>query len=296
MKNTILSTLLTQPWMIDLGYAMDAGNMVHQLIDPDHRKYTPRGEYGIQRIGLSMPGDDDDSFSSGKSEAIEENTIIAVIPLHGVMLKYGTLCTYGTAEIASFMLAAAADPRVGGLLIDCDTPGGEVASIPPLLEAMQEISKPKLFLSNICCSAGYYASLGSDYHMASNDLSALFGSIGVMMGFADIKPYWEKMGVVFHNIKPPESEDKNKAFELALEKKYELIIDEMLSPLAIRFQSDVRKFRPTLKEEPGVLTGKTFFATQAIEHGLIDAIGTRRDAINKLSMMIATKDFVTNNQ
>jgi protease IV len=96
-----------------------------------------------------------------------------------------------------------------------------------------------------------------------------------MISFADMKPYYEKQGVVFHTIYAPESTHKNKAFELALEGKYDLIKAELLSPLARKFQEAVTQQRPNLDTKvEGIIAGKMFFAQDALKHGMVDGIGT----------------------
>jgi len=303
MKITVLSSLLREPFMIDLGHALDSGPLIGQLLDPDVRKFAPREEYVRHYVRLSTDEPEDDDYSqdpgSNTPPDEEETGIIAVVPLHGTMLKYGTMCSYGTTEIAAYLRQVMSDERVTGILLDVDTPGGAVNSIPPVIEVLGTKTKPVLAYCDTCCSAGLFASLYCDEIWAGNDISALIGSVGVQMSFADMKPYWEKQNVVFHTIRPPESEDKNKAFELALEGKYDQIIEEMLSPMARRFQQEVRDHRPKLKEEPGVLTGKTYNARRALELGLIDAIGTRKEAIariNELTTRYEVKRFVSANQ
>ena len=67
--------------------------------------------------------------------------------------------------------------------------------------------------------------------------------------------------------------------------KYDMIKEEHLSPIAIKFQEAVRAACPNLKEEVGVLTGKTFNAEKALEYGMIDAIGSMDQAIQRLHIM-----------
>jgi protease-4 len=93
------------------------------------------------------------------------------------------------------------------------------------------------------------------------------------------------MGIKFHDIYADQSGDKNKIYKLALEGKYDAIKQEHLNPIAIKFQEAVKANRPNLKEEPGVLTGKTFPADKAVEYGMIDSIGSMREAITMLQMM-----------
>jgi len=53
----------------------------------------------------------------------------------------------------------------------------------------------------------------------------------------------------------------------------------------------VKDSRPNLKEEVGVLTGKTFGAEKSIEFGLIDSIGNIDSTINLLHIMSETKHY-----
>lgn len=64
-------------------------------------------------------------------------------------------------------------------------------------------------------------------------MSSAFGSIGVMCSFSDLKPFYEKMGVKFHEIYADQSENKNEAFRLALEGDYTKIRQESLNPMAL---------------------------------------------------------------
>jgi len=138
----------------------------------------------------------------------------------------------------------------------------------------------------MCCSAHLYAAVSCfDHLMAANNISATIGSIGVVLSFVDNRTYLEKLGYKFHEIYPEESANKNEAFKLAMEGKYDMIKEEMLSPMARKFQNDVRAARPNLKEAPGVLTGKTFGADKALEVGLIDSIGSFKQAMSMALMM-----------
>jgi protease-4 len=141
-------------------------------------------------------------------------------------------------------------------------------------------------IADECASLHYWAMCAiADYKMADNNVSAAFGSVGVVASFADNRKYLESLGYVFHDIYPKESLHKNQAVQLALQGKYEMITEDHLSPLAIKFQNAVRAACPNLKEEIGVLTGKTFGADLALEYGMIDAIGSLDQAMNKLHIM-----------
>lgn len=219
------------------------------------------------------------------------NNSVAVVEVIGAFTKYGSYCDYGAEEIAAYMKMALANPKVVGAVLLGDSGGGAVNAIAPYTDVLNARTKPVVALCDTCASAMYYVASHADHIMASNNISAAFGSIGVMISLADIRPKLEKEGVVFHTAYAPESTHKNEAFELFLQGEYDLIKTEMLSPLAQNFQNAVKKQRGSkLKaNETGVLTGKMFFANDAIAVGLADSIGDMQAAQEKVRELASDK-------
>jgi len=208
----------------------------------------------------------------------------------GPLMKYSDLCTVGADKLTNDIEMMMSFPNVKGIVLNVDGPGGGVSAVSEFERLAANKTKPIVALVDMCASAHYWAScLVADHIMASNSISACVGSIGVMMSFADNQKYLEEKGIVFHEIYAPQSEHKNLAFKLAREGKYEMIKEEYLSPTAKRFQADVRAARPNLKEEVGVLTGKTFGAEEAKEYGMIDSVGSLKKAIDMVMMLSELK-------
>ncbi|MFA9191123.1 S49 family peptidase [Flavobacterium sp. FZUC8N2.13] len=217
---------------------------------------------------------------------------VAVIDMVGPIMKYGGMCSYGAEEIAMAMYAADRNPNIMGIVFNEDGPGGGVNAIGPFIQFGKDKTKPVVAIADQCASLHYWAMCAvADHKMANNNVSAAFGSVGIVASFADNREYLENLGYKFHDIYPPESEHKNLAVKLALEGKYEMITEEHLSPLAIKFQGGVRAACPNLKEEVGVLTGKTFGADDALKYGMIDSIGSLDQAINRLHIMSELKSL-----
>lgn len=207
---------------------------------------------------------------------------IAVVDMIGAIVKYGDWCTYGADEIVAALFEADRNPNIAGIVLNVDGPGGSVSAIAPFKDFGMRKTKPVVGLYDQCCSAHLYSMLVcADYVMASNDISAQIGSVGVVLSWRDNKKYLESLGYEFHEVYPDESETKNQAFRLAMEGKYDMIKQEMLSPMAINFQNAVKAARPNLDlREPGLLTGKTFFTDKAIGLKLVDGMGSLKDAMN----------------
>ncbi|WP_343206231.1 S49 family peptidase [Bacteroides sp. An19] len=235
-----------------------------------------------------------DSFA----DAPEGST--AVIPLRGTMLKYGTMCSYGTTEIASVIREAAASKNISSIVLDIDSGGGSVDAIAPLADAIrqaQSARKAVVASCSLCASAAYYVASYCNEILADNDIDAEFGSIGVMMSFADYAKYYENEGIKVHTIYSNLSDYKNAPFEAAKKGEYAKIRDEELDPLARDFQENVKRNRGArLKADTeGVLRGRMFYARDAVRTGLADAVGTLAQAAERsreLSAQMCIDDYM----
>ena len=287
--STLYYTILNKPFFIDLR-RIDAQAV---LID----KFLSRDIADMSGVRLS---DSKPLMKAGKySDAPEES--VAVITLKGDMLKDGTMCSYGTEEIAAAMREAASSPKIIGVRLDMDSGGGAVDAIAPMLDAIsfsQSQKKPVVACCDLCASACYYVACHCNKIIADNDISAEFGSIGVMMQFPDYAKYYEQKGIKVHTIYSDLSTHKNAPFEAALKGEYKSIKEEMLNPLAREFQQAVKSHRPNLDDKvDGILNGRMFFAKDALKYGLIDAIGNRDAAteeVRRLAASMSLKEYAAN--
>ncbi len=283
----ILSEILRGQWAIEPQTALSHSSLVASLISGKSENFQPRSEF-LHLVSAGSGIVTSDNYKDAPAGSV------AIIPLKGTMMKYGTMCSYGTEEIASQFAAALSSKKIAAIVMDIDSGGGAVNAIAPLANLLSSKSKPVVALCDTAASAAYYVASASDHIMADNNLSAGFGSIGVVTSFVDMQPFWEMQGVKFHTIYAKESKDKNLAFEKALKGDYEMMQDEILSPLAIKFQNHVKQSRGAkLKiETPGLLTGKMFFGEDSLESGLIDSIGNMQKAIEKALLLADVKKFM----
>jgi protease-4 len=215
------------------------------------------------------------------------------------MYKYSSWYNYGMIDIADIIKAASASENVSAIVLDIDSGGGSTAAIPPLQEAIALAkARGKIIVAHgdTTCSAAYWIASLCDYVFVNNVLTSTWGSIGVMMSFADYEPYFEKLGVVFHTIYADESEDKNKIFTEALKKNYKPIKADVLSPLAKAFQSEIKQNRGAklVLDTKGILSGKTYTGITVVNIGLADEIGTLTDAIKYAANLAIAKNFENN--
>lgn len=221
---------------------------------------------------------------------------VAVVNMIGPIIKYGDYCTFGANEIVAELRKLDADSNIKSIIVYMDGPGGSVSAVSPFLDFGNERNrnKPLGIVYETCASAHLYIAYGMrpDFVWASNNISSVIGSLGVVFSFMDNSKYMKDNGFKLVEIYADESKDKNLPFRLAAEGKYDLIKSEMLSPLAIQFQEDVVRLNPGLKKEvPGVITGATYYAAQAIEYGFATRVGNLNQAIEYIQVLSETNHY-----
>ena len=299
--STLYYTILNKPFFIDVRRIDAQAVLIDKFLEHDIEGFsgkklsdtTPIGRAFIALRHASDPG----ATASGDFTKAPEGSV-AVIPLKGDMMKEGTMCSYGTEELAAVVREAADAENIIGIRLDIDSGGGAVDAIPPMLDAIaycQSKGKPVVAACDLCASAAYYVASHCDSIVAVNDISAEFGSIGVMMQFPDYAKYYEQKGIKIHTIYSDLSDYKNAPFEAARKGDYKAIKQEMLDPLARQFQEAVKSHRKNLKQDiDGIVAGRMFYARQALEYGLIDQIGTTESAtelVRKLSAKAALEHY-----
>lgn len=287
--NPLLSELTRGVWAMSFEGLQTWGPIANKIINGEKVNLNGNEEDTEPKSLVSFYNESGKRIMTDENGNVPKGTV-AVVDMIGAIIKYGDWCTYGADEIVAVLEANDSNPNIVAQILNIDGPGGAVSAIAPFVEFGRTKTKPVVGLLDMCCSAHLYAAVSCcDHLMAANNISATIGSIGVVLSFVDNRPVLEKMGYKLHEIYPEESENKNEAFRLALNGEYDKIKEEMLSPMAKKFQNDVRAARPNLKEEPGVLTGKTFGADKALEVGLIDSIGSFKQAMQLALMMAEMK-------
>ena len=180
-----------------------------------------------------------------------------------------------------------------------DSPGGQVTGTDLLADAIKNSTTPIVaYIEGMAASAAYWIISGASKIIASSDLDRI-GSIGTMLMVEDLQPSMEALGVKFHEVYATLSVDKNKDINEVLDGNYEPYQKNVLDVINSKFLTSVKTNRPAVDDS--TLTGKIYFAPQAIALGLIDEIGSLDYAISISSDLSPvpielSKENETNNQ
>lgn len=298
MSIHLISAILRQPWYIEPDFVQTHAPLIAQFIQ---RGYVPvPGELKeelskkpyIIRAAVAGSGsaavaaaEITGSMRRGYDYNDAPTGSKAVIPVKGVLLKedQDDGCGYfvaGTQTIARRIREADQHRNIDGIILNIDTPGGSVAGIQALADTIKNTQKPIIaFVDGMAASAGYFAASAADYIVLENE-SISAGCIGTMISIIDTQPYFEALGVRFHDIVSNLSPDKNADYYKALEGDYDPIKENTLDPLAKQFHDYVMAARPNI--DKSALTGKLYFAADALKLNLADEIGSLERAVQKL--------------
>lgn len=128
-------TLLSKKFFVDLRQVDSLSMLLTKYLEHDVTDFTAEIYSEEHPLGVTMV--DAMTQMQGSSSSQGDTKKIAIIPLHGSMIKYGTACSYGADEIAEAIDNAANDSQVAGLVLDIDSGGGAVDAIAPLVDAIR---------------------------------------------------------------------------------------------------------------------------------------------------------------
>lgn len=286
----LIQSILQSKWAIDPGYAFTQGPVIANLLnhhidferqEPDKMTaFAVAPSAGVRTAKYSYW----DGFDRAPAGSV------AIVRLKGVLLKDDQYCgPAGTATIGEVIKAAGEHENIAAIVLHIDSPGGTVDGTEALGNIVKAVEKPVVtFVDGLMASAAFWVGSYADEIFASTDTDEI-GSVGVMLSFMDVQPYWESLGIVFRTMKASTSPDKNQIWEDIRQGKKEavdLFIKEVLDPLDEKFMGIIRENLPEIEDQH--LTGKVFFARD-IMNIVVDRIGTLDDAVNRAAELANQK-------
>ncbi|WP_035384493.1 S49 family peptidase [Ferriphaselus sp. R-1] len=216
---------------------------------------------------------------------------IAVLPLYGVVTQRGNMVddvsgpgSVSTQLFATALRDAIADPAVGSILIDIDSPGGSVYGVAELADeiAAARSQKPVVAIANsLAASAAYW--IGAQATELYVTPGGEVGSIGVWQAHFD---YSEAMAA--EGVKPT----LISAGKFKVEgNPYAPLDDEARSFLQSRTDDYYAAFTKAVAKGRGVAIsqvregmgqGRVLGADAALAENMVDGISTFSDAIRKM--------------
>ena len=214
---------------------------------------------------------------------------VAVLQLYGIIAPRASLLaetSTGGTGLDAFMgafRAAMADPEIGSIVMDIDSPGGQVDGVP---EAAAEIraardSKPIIAVANAtAASAALY--IGAQASELVSTPSGWVGSIGVRSAHEDMSGFYEQKGIKVTQVTSGKYKGEGSPYE-PLSDETRAYMQTITDGYYAMFLADMAEGRnvpiETVRSDFG--EGRMLLAKDAKRVGLIDRIDTLDGVIRR---------------
>lgn len=227
----------------------------------------------------------------------------AIIRVRGVISESSESNAFSTTQNASSIarkIRTLADKKeVKALLLDINSPGGTVAAVQDIYNALNYFrsqNKPVVALMrDVAASGGFYIAMAADKVVAQP--GTMTGSIGVILQTTNAQELLRKIGVDMGAIKSGQNKDIGAIYkELTEEQK--ILLQEMIDETYQQFFEAVRQGRPNMDVNTlrVYADGRIFTGAKALTLGLIDGLGGEEKAKEYLSELTGIKDIKFLNQ
>ena len=202
---------------------------------------------------------------------------VAIIPIHGLLTKRNELFSSlmgitSYDDIFSAISKAIEDEKVERILLDIDSPGGEVGGLFDLVDFIYDIRecKPIFSVANDCACSAAYAIASATSHIFINRTSCV-GSVGVIATHLDVSEADKKAGLKYTTIFAGEKKNDLSPHE-PLKKSAISDLQEEVNRLNDIFVNTVARNRYLSEEDVRKMQAATYFGQNAITAGLADEL------------------------
>ncbi|MEG1895309.1 MAG: signal peptide peptidase SppA [Oscillospiraceae bacterium] len=223
---------------------------------------------------------------------------------YAIIKIYGTIQdnTTGTARqgydhnaLIEYIDELIEDEGNKGILLDVDSPGGTVYHSDEmylkLMEYKEKTQRPiHAYFRSVAASGGYYIAGGTADYVSANR-NCWTGSIGVIITATNLKGLYDKLGIQEVLITSGANKGMgSQGSQLTDEQRaiYQGLVDESYNT----FVDIVAKARNLpIEKVKTIADGRVYTATQAVENGLVDAVGTYQEAQDKMKELTGVEGY-----
>ena len=210
---------------------------------------------------------------------------IALITMRGLISSSipGNVGDSMVDDLRAALRQARDDDRVKAIVLEIDSPGGEVTAADQIYTAVANARAKKpvvVYMDSLAASGGYYVSCGAKYVMANE--TTITGSIGVIIQTLNYQHLFDKVGLASVVFKSGKFKDiLNGARPMTPEEQ--ALIQDFVMKTYDKFLGVVAKERnlPADSLRNGIADGRILSGREALNNKLIDGLGQIEDAFNK---------------
>ena len=195
--------------------------------------------------------------------------------------------TPGADKIVDLIENADDDDNAEALLLRLNTPGGAVVPSDDIRLAAKRFDGPTIaYATDVCASGGYWIASGCDELWARE--GSIVGSIGVRGSRFTATGLLDKLGVDYEQFTAGEFKEAGVPFA-DMDDEERAYIQGLIDDHYDTFVETVAEAREMDPEFVRSTEAKVYLGEQALELGLVDDIGTREDAEDRVEELLGTE-------
>ena len=210
---------------------------------------------------------------------------IAVITMRGLISSSlpGNVTDSMVDDMRAALEQARDDSRVKAIVLQIDSPGGEVTASDEIYNAVLKARAKKpvvIYMESLAASGGYYVSCGGKFLMANE--TTITGSIGVIIQTLNYEQLFNKVGLASVVFKSGKFKDMLNGARPVTPEERELVQSFIMNTYD-KFLGVVAKERslPADLLRNTIADGRILSGKEALQHKLIDGVGELDDAFKK---------------
>mgnify|MGYP001337200584 CR=1 FL=1 len=218
---------------------------------------------------------------------------IAVIYANGpILYTEGSQEIIGKKALNRAIEQVIENKNIKGVVLRIDSPGGDAITSEIILNAMRGLKAKKplvISMGNVAASGGYYIACLGDKIFA--DPMTITGSIGVFAAFPNIKGLADRIGVNAEQVNSNKNAMGYSLFE-PLSVGFKNSTKGTIEKIYNTFKSRVAEGRSLdIEKVESLSQGRVWSGKDALENGLVDALGGLEEAIVAAAEMADIKSF-----
>lgn len=200
-----------------------------------------------------------------------------------VLRLSGMLYSWESEWVIEMVRAIEQNPRICGLVLEIDGPGGMVSHLDAAALAIENCTKPTAtVVTGVMASAHFWLGTAADHTFIASPLCRV-GSVGVVITHCNFKKFFEMNGIDYREIYPDTADLKNKEARALTERDDESLLKTYAEKLHGAFSDAVaRHLGIEYDPELPLFRGEMFDAAEAINAGYIDEYGDVADAVRRV--------------
>ena len=193
-------------------------------------------------------------------------------------------------DVVEQIEAADEDEDVEALVVELNTPGGEVLPSDDIRRAAADFDGPTVaYATDTCASGGYWIASGCDELWARD--ASLVGSIGVVGSRPNAAGLADKLGISYEQFTAGDYKDAGVPLREIEEDEREYL-QGIIDGYYDQFVETVSEGRDMDPEEIRETEARVYLGDDAAEFGLVDELGTEDDVEDRIADLIGAEPEV----